>query len=226
MKKIFAFCLFLLAGTSVFAQTDISTDFQFCDENGNIIENGTVLTRTDVEENPFGSVDFDNLYIVHSGLYAKKTNEASNYYLGITYTINSISGGSHQICFPITCISENAAGTYETGKKQLDYDVVNDMQTEWLTANYGSCSVTYTMRVYRAGAMGTYTEVAEGPTVTVNYYNNDPAGIETTEAGKTVVSTTYYDLSGSEVSTPAKGVYIKKSLLSDGTFKTVKVIRR
>lgn len=224
MKKIFALCLVLFAGTSVFAQEDVTNIFQFCDADGNVIENGSVLTRTETEENPMGSEDFDNSIIVPSGLYVKTTDE-SGYYLGINYTISDISRGSHQICFPMSCISQSNVGNYDTSNGQITANTVNDMQTEWLTAGYGTCTVTYTIHVYEYASLGRYNEVGEGSTITVNYVYADPAGIESTEAGKTVVSSKYYDLNGCEISAPVKGLYIQKSKLSDGTYKTTKILK-
>ncbi|MDO4159813.1 MAG: hypothetical protein Q4D41_05115 [Prevotellaceae bacterium] len=225
MKKIFALCLVLFAGTSVFAQEDVTNIFQFCDADGNVIENGSVLTRDEIEEYPFGSVDFDNSVIVPSGLYMKTTDADAGYYVGISYTISEISRGSHQICFPITCISERTAGTYDTSKGQIAEGALSDMQTEWLTGGYGTCTVTYTIHVYEYASLGRYNEVGEGSTITVNYVYADPAGIESTEAGKTVVSSKYYDLNGCEISEPVKGLYIQKSKLSDGTYKTTKILK-
>ena len=46
-----------------------------------------------------------------------------------------------------------------------------------------------------------------------------------TPSGETVKSEAYYDLSGRLVARPTNGVFIKKSVLADGTKKVIKVIR-
>lgn len=51
-----------------------------------------------------------------------------------------------------------------------------------------------------------------------------PAGIKTVESGAEVKAVTYYDLKGVRVVNPVKGLYIKKSITTDGNVKAEKVI--
>lgn len=49
-----------------------------------------------------------------------------------------------------------------------------------------------------------------------------PAALETIESAKEVSATVYYDLTGRKVDNPSNGLFIKKTIYSDGTVKTVK----
>ncbi len=51
------------------------------------------------------------------------------------------------------------------------------------------------------------------------------SGVDSVNTDKVTVSEEYYDISGLRVSNPASGLYIKKSMFSDGTYKVSKVIR-
>lgn len=65
--------------------------------------------------------------------------------------------------------------------------------------------------------------------VTLNVFTGDvteqPAGVDSLVSAP-VVGETYYDLSGRKVSDPANGIFVKRSILSDGKVVTRKVIKR
>ena len=63
MKKIFTLCLALFCATATFAQDDEDFNpkgsFVFTDKDGNVYEDGAVITRDEAEESPFAA--FSNL---------------------------------------------------------------------------------------------------------------------------------------------------------------------
>jgi hypothetical protein len=60
MKKIFTLCLALFCATATFAQNDNNFNskgtFVFTDKDGNVYEDGDVITRDEAEESPFGGI--------------------------------------------------------------------------------------------------------------------------------------------------------------------------
>ena len=55
--------------------------------------------------------------------------------------------------------------------------------------------------------------------------NGITSGINETSSAN-VINETYYDLSGRKVSNPSNGIFIKHTLLDNGTVKVTKAIRR
>ncbi len=230
MKKTFTLAICLMASVASFAQATADS-FVFQDAEGNVVPDGSVLTRTELTENPF-----DKDYI-SSGLYVVNVSPGAAY-LTIESNITQLpSGTSHSICFPGNCITHTAVGTYVSKNPEGEKaDVKNDMKAEWIPEGvYGTCTVTYTVKEYeyegkQPNAQGipvdTYSFIGNGPSVTVNYVNVDPAGISQTTAETGVVSTVYYDLQGRCTVNPGKGLYIKKVKTTDGNTKTVKTVLR
>lgn len=54
----------------------------------------------------------------------------------------------------------------------------------------------------------------------------DEAAVESVNEDKTLVSETYYTLDGRRTANPANGIFIKRSIFSDGSVKTDKTVRR
>lgn len=229
MKKTFTLAICLMASVASFAQTTADS-FAFVDADGNIVPDGSVLTRTEITEDPIESY-------ISSGLYVKNVSD-ENAYLKIETAISQMPEGStHSICYPGNCIRTNAVGTSESptvgGEKS---GTVADMQTEWIfNGKYGTCTVTYTIKEYayegeqpnKFGILtAQYSFIGNGPSVTINYVSADPAGISQTAAETGVASTVYYDLQGRCTTNPGKGLYIKKVKTVDGNTKTVKTVLR
>lgn len=225
MKSTFLFlAMFLCATLSVNAQTtDIDHTFEFVDANGDIVANGSIINRTEVEENAFGDKQ------ISSGLYAKNTTDELKG-VAVQLTIASLPSGSFQHCFPGSCQvtpSPKTGYSYIQGPLTSTAGATESLQSEWLIdeGNYGTCTVTYQFLIYEIDPITwEYTFVAYGPSVTSNYTYTDPAGINANVADKKLNSVTYYDLSGREVSNPAGGVYVKKMAYADGTVNTSKVL--
>lgn len=223
MTRIFTtICLLAVSVCFVFAQS--VDDVVFSDEDGNAYDDGATLVRSDYEEYAFGSASSDNLYEVPSGLYVSNNGDAV-INVEVVYEIEEITRGAHQICFPSTCISNDAAGSYTTSRGAVKAGVSSDMQTEWFTGGDGNCTVTYTIYAYTYdSSTKEYTSLGEGPTITVKYVFGDDAGVDAVSSALKVVDTQYFDVCGRVTSSPSKGVYIKRMTLSDGSISTKKVI--
>lgn len=230
MRKIFTLTICLMASMASFSQTTANS-FAFQDAEGNIVADGAVLTRTETTADPFGFQ-----YII-SGLYVKNVS-SGRADLKIECDITQLpSGTTHSICYPGDCVDKDKIGTYES--VAVDGNVagtVSDMKAEWKhNGKYGTCTVKYTIKEYKYDGdvvnedgivIPTYTFIGNGPSVTVNYVNADPAGINATTAATAVTSIVYYDLQGRITTNPGKGLYIKKVKTADGNTKTVKTVLR
>ena len=163
MKRIFTLFVFVLSllAWPVLAQ-EIDESFVFVDENGAVIPNGATVTRTMVESN-------DGVEVIYSGISVKNMN-ASNNYLKVHYVISQIDNGAYQICFPTTCNSKDAVGTYETSPGQLMGEI-QDIQSEWFPNADGSCVVNLSIEVLSksAGFPPQYTHVGDGPSLTLEF---------------------------------------------------------
>lgn len=222
MKKFYILALGLLLGAAnVFAQdedNEIDDTFQFCYKDGTVVPNGTVL-------NVYNYVDDEvsgKLY-VPTGLYVKNTLETGAY-TSMQYT-QKLDNGAVQLCYPGLCKDiQGATGETEVGAMLAG--AFQNLQSEWKPTAPGKATVTYHIKRYEKVTTGKFTYnyefLADGPTVTVNFYY-DPAGINNVNSGN-VARTVYYDMAGRLVREPGKGLYVKKSTLADGTVKTQKVV--
>lgn len=217
MKKLFTLCTGLMLALTLQAQNDCP--LQFADKDGNIIADGTTLNISEVEEDDFGSV------LMPSGLYVKNTSEADVHCSG-TYTVQSISNGGFQTCFPENCLAPNTTpGQYNTQEGTINAGALKSMQTEWLPEGEGKCVVTYQIITYKQNVITKKWNVdKQGPTVTLNFTYTTTA-IGQTKSGKAVRSVAYYNLTGRRVQTPAKGIYIVKTTYQDGTVTSRKMTK-
>lgn len=69
MRRVFTLALSLLTG-SLFANAQIDNTFSFIDAEGNVIEDGTTIKRTNIENDTFYGP------VIHSGLSVKRTLKA------------------------------------------------------------------------------------------------------------------------------------------------------
>lgn len=233
MKKTLLSIVFI--ATASFAFADVDHTMEFVDKDGNIVADGSVINRTEVEEDDFGDMQ------IKSGLYAKNTSsKAVN--IGFTITAENVPSGQFRHCFPGSCnntpqhpelatypiigsVDTRAVGSTGTTIKAGE---TQDLQSEWIleSGKYGTCTVKYQFHIYTAAIQDgkiVYTSKGDGPSVTVNYIYQDPTGINTNVAEQKLNSVSYYDLSGRKVSHPESGVYVKKMTYADGTVKSQKV---
>ncbi len=213
MKRMFTLCWALIAALAMLAQSDFPV--QFADKDGNIIADGSTLERTTYVEDDFGEVQMPAL------LWVKNvSNEAIQ--IGGTYTIESISSGAFQTCFPANCVRKTVTGTFTTGNEQLPAGQLKDMQTEWFPTAEGTCTVTYQLQTYKQNFSGKWMPGDEGPKVTLNFNYNASAGVSQAETEKEVLTVDCYNVQGQRAQDTSSGPYIKKVTYTDGTTKTKK----
>ena len=213
MKILFTLCIGLVAALAIQAQSDFP--LQFADKDGNIIADGTTLDITAYETDDFGDVQMP------SGLYVKNTSgEAVQG--GGEYTIQKMDNGAFQTCFPVNCVRQSKTGSFTTENGEFAGGILKDMQTEWYPSEDGSCKVVYQLITFKQNPITKkYTKDQSGPTVTLNFtYNTTRIGSATTE--KQVSRVEYYNLVGRQVQKPASGVYIVKTIYTDGSTKSRK----
>ena len=161
MKRIltllFAFTFLVLP---LLAQ-EIDQNFAFVDENEAIIENGSTIIRSTVEND-------EGTEIIKSGVSVKNISGTTDDFLRIIYTISQLDNGHLQICFPMTCNDQNQLGTFETGSGRLMGEV-QDMMSEWFPTADGTCVVSYQIEVMTRTTSFSYIHKAYGPTIIVKF---------------------------------------------------------
>lgn len=215
MRRVFTLALSLLTG-SLFANAQIDNTFSFIDAEGNVIEDGTTIKRTNIENDTFYGP------VIHSGLSVKKNVEGS-VYARVDYTIKEMTEGTaYQICF-VNCKSPNLeAGSYTSAVSLMMGDTEPFMDEWILDANYnpfgdnpvanvkpGSLmTITYTVKKL-ADANDTSDGIA-GPSITVEFTNEDVTSISGTVSEDNGSIVAYYSLDGRKLTAPKKGVNIIK----------------
>lgn len=168
MKKIYTLLFLLgvmLAGTQMSAQ-DIDRSFVFVDENGNEVENGATVVRNQPEEYD------EDVYVINSGLWVKKTSGATYNCLRVRYNIIKLDNGSYQLCFPMNCTKQTSTGEFLTPSGELSFNP-QDLQSEWFFEDEGVCIVELKIELMEksAGFPPTYVYKADGPSLTLRFEN-------------------------------------------------------
>lgn len=225
MKKIFTMATLLMAGfAAAFAQDDTDSPFQFVKADGTVVPNGSTVIANTLEDDGFGGGKQ-----IKSGLYVKNTSEDAAV-LSIGINVEQLDNGTIQLCFPVNC-AQYGLGEKETSQGAKEGGEQSDLQTEWMPTAYGKAKVTYTIKNYEYIGMGNekpipkphYDYIGDGASVTVIYQYDDPAAISAVTASAAQTAT-YYDMTGRRVAAPAKGLYVKKTTLADGSVKSQKVV--
>ena len=181
MKKIIILLLAICTTISMSAKS-----FVFVDKSGNEIADGGTVSATEMEEDPFEG------NMIPSGVSLKNISDDYVDYK-FTVTVNSISNGAFQACFPDQCHVYQNPGTYNNGIGMMEPGQQSDIQSEWFPEEYGTCSVTFTATCTSSGDL---TDVA---TVTVNFKYVDPSQESVIEWG-------YYNGDGSDLQGLGAGV--------------------
>ena len=164
MRKFFTLLLFGLAMLAWPVQAqDIDESYMFMDDEGNILANGATVVRNTVETYDEGTE------VIYSGIYVINLTGSTDL-LSVHYVIEKIDNGSYQICFPMTCNTQTAVGSYETAVGQLMADVQN-IESEWFPALDGECIVTLTIELYTKVGLfpPSYVHKGWGPTMTLRF---------------------------------------------------------
>lgn len=231
MKKIFTLCLALFCAVATFAQDEFNPkgSFVFTDKDGNVYEDGAVITCADAEEDDFGFVQ------VNSGLYVKQVVadvEGSPLYVGMGVEVSNLENGAVQYCFPGTCHIASKVGKYDVDKTAIKIIKGGEsLQTEWVAnmddddvAMYGQATATFTLYAYEnfgSEKKPDFNEHGAASSITVNFIYSATAINGVADNAKASVDA-IYTADGTRVQNMQKGLNIVK--LSNG--KTVKIVKK
>ena len=140
MRKFFTLLSSLALAVLPLLAQDVDESFVFIDENGNVIEDGSVVVRNVVEEYDAG------VEVIYSGIKVRNVSAATSDYIKMIYIIEHLDNGSYQICFPTTCNKQTQEGYYETSIGQL-MGTEQNIESEWFPTADGSCIVTLSIEV-------------------------------------------------------------------------------
>ncbi len=210
MKKIFTLFLMLVAGTTFSFAQGVDNILQFTDKEGNVLEDGSTVTRNDVVSDGFD----ESMINADISVINTSTEEQTVY---VKWNITRIDGGTVQTCFG-SCTRQTAVGEYTTHSVILQPGESLSLATEWILpedAKEGqTCIVTY--QIVRVKGLTEH----QGSKVTVNYVNGKSASIDNADADRNLEVVERYNANGQRVNANTKGVNIIK--LSNG--KTLKSI--
>lgn len=232
MKKIFTLCLALFCATATFAQDDEDFNpkgsFVFTDKDGNVYEDGAVITRNEAEESPFGGIQ------ITSGLYVKQTVadlDGAPLLVGMSTDVKKIDNGDLQFCFPGSCRIAEKVGFYDASIiKEIKSGA--SLVTEWTPGwdedyeNQLEGMATATFTLYACQNVGTdkkpdYYNYGASSSITVNFVYGTTAVNGVVDNSKATVDA-IYTVDGTRVQKMQKGLNIVK--LSNG--KTMKIVNK
>ena len=206
MKRFSFFCLSLLMGIPIYAQSESGNALEFVDSEGNVIESGsTVVCDKANVSSVFGTVT------VHSGISVKNMTSIPVNCV-VRCAVEDMPSGVFQICGfggcnPIggrgveyPCSGETTPNTPYT----INGGQTVDTRSEWLQVqegDYGSFTATYILEGYS--------------TIFVKFVYADPTGISNSIVTKEKNVVGYYNINGQRLDGLQKGVNIVR--YSDGT---------
>lgn len=167
MKRIFTLLLFglSLAILPVMAQDDeeIDESYVFVDANGAVIPHGSLVIRDQVVQSPEGEE------MIASGIFVKNVSAPSTLFLRMHYEITQIDNGYFQLCFPMSCNSQNEVGYYMTSEGMVTG--TQDIQSEWFPEADGVCEVVLFIETMtqKSAFPPRYVHSGNGPTITVRF---------------------------------------------------------
>ncbi|MBQ8968731.1 MAG: hypothetical protein IJ064_03230 [Bacteroidaceae bacterium] len=181
--------------------------FEFADEHGTVIPDGTVLTITKAEVAADGSGDV----VMDAGVYAKNVDGDADQLLRINYEVLNKDNGDLEICFPKECIMvRQDKGTTIPGTLN---GTLHSIATEWFPLDYGTCTVKIRLESVVKTIGDNYTVTDDGPCITLKFVYADPSHVDATGAAlPTPVE--YYSLSGQRLPSTYRGIAVVR--LSDG----------
>lgn len=205
MKKFFTLLFCSLWMTATVSAQGNDTGYAFADKEGNVFTEST-LTCTTFEDDGWGTI------MIPSNLYIKNVNADANTTVAIQANITKIDNGDVQLCFPVNCASYSDPGVKQkTATATIAQGEVKSLQTEWMPAEQGECTVVYTAIVYNGLAeKGSFA-------ITVNYQYNT-TGIANARIAN-ASSKSAYDLAGRRLSQGKRGLSIVR--MADGTIRKV-----
>lgn len=230
MKKIFTLFVALFCTVAMFAQ-DTKGMFEFADKNGNVVPNGSTLTKTEVEKS-------GKRLQINTGLFVKPVKpELNGEKLGakLRVEVESIDHGTIQYCLLGQCMVASEKGTFYSPSDFVK--TLNDLATEWFMGTdkagnplKGEATVKLTLVACKKVSLGLndfgieefeWQEVGDCSSVTVKFVCDGTTAINGVADNTNATVVARYAADGTRLSAPQKGLNIVK--LSNG--KTVKYIK-
>lgn len=229
MKKIFTLFVALFCTVAMFAQ-DTKGMFEFADKDGNVVPNGSTLTKTEVKSG--------KRLQINTGLFVKPVKpELNGEKLGVKMRVEveNLDHGTIQYCLLGSCSVASEKGTFYSTSNFVE--TLDDLATEWIMgtdkegkALKGEATVKLTLVACQKKSSGfdelgieqfEWEEKGDCSSVTVKFVCDGTTAINgvTNNTNATVVAR--YAANGTRLSAPQKGLNIVK--LSNG--KTVKYIK-
>lgn len=230
MKKIFTLFVALFCTVAMFAQ-DTKGMFEFADKAGNVVPNGSTLTKTEVEK-------AGKRLQINTGLFVKPVKpELNGEKLGakLRVEVENLDHGTIRYCLLGSCSVASEKGTFYSTSNFVE--TLDDLATEWIMgtdkegkALKGEATVKLTLVACQKKSSGfdefgieqfEWEEKGDCSSVTVKFVCDGTTAINgvTNNTNATVVAR--YAANGTRLSAPQKGLNIVK--LSNG--KTVKYIK-
>lgn len=229
MKKIFTLFVALFCTVAMFAQ-DTKGMFEFADKNGNVVPNGSTLTKTEVEKS--------KRLQINTGLFVKPVKpELNGEKLGVKMRVEveNLDHGTIQYCLLGSCSVASEKGTFYSTSNFVE--TLDDLATEWIMgtdkegkALKGEATVKLTLVACQKKSSGfdefgieqfEWEEKGDCSSVTVKFVCDGTTAINGVADNTNATVVARYAADGTRFSAPQKGLNIVK--LSNG--KTVKYIK-
>lgn len=230
MKKIFTLFVALFCTVAMFAQ-DTKGMFEFADKNGNVVPNGSTLTKTEVEKS-------GKRLQINTGLFVKPVKpELNGEKLGVKMRVEveNLDHGTIQYCLLGSCMVASEKGTFYSPSDFVK--TLGDLATEWFMGTdkagnplKGEATVKLTLVACKKVSLGLndfgieefeWQEVGDCSSVTVKFVCDGTTAINGVADNTNATVVARYAADGTRLSAPQKGLNIVK--LSNG--KTVKYIK-
>lgn len=205
MRKIYTLILLSIVFSITTLAQSADTRFRFVRGDGTVIEPGSVLTFSNVEETPFGDMQ------IKPDIYLQNVS-GSSIPMAVTGSITSLPSGRIQFCAFGLCSSYDKRGKYEK-RGVLDKEAKDDLMLEWIPQGAkveGTiATILIDTRIYDAGDNnGTgSTVLASGPSITVHFAYPSTSGIKSEKSKKHGVKR-YYNIFGQRIDKLQKGINI------------------
>lgn len=229
MKKIFTLFVALFCSVAMFAQ-DTKGMFEFADKNGNVVPNGSTLTKTEEKSGKRPHIN--------TGLFVKPVKtELNGEKLGakLRVEVENLDHGTIQYCLLGSCSVASEKGTFNSTSDFVDK--LDDLATEWFMgtdkegkALKGEATVKLTLVACKKVSLGLdeldieqfeWKEVGDCSSITVKFVYDGTTAINGVADNTNATVVARYAADGTRLSAPQKGLNIVK--LSNG--KTVKYIK-
>lgn len=181
-----------------FAYLAIAAPVCFTDNNGNEIEESSVLVMDNFAKDAFGE------FVSLQGLNIKNLTDAATSFR-LTATIDQLPGGAFQCCLGSACHRLSKPGsisidyTFSTGSEQMPV-----VDTEWFveSGHFANLEVLFTLESSDDG-----TNYVNAGTVVVQFVYSVETGIDAIDADVNSL-TNIYTVDGARVNKPTKGINI------------------